>query len=371
MEAPGLPSVPEGKEAEVIGATTGSLVDGASVDGSTSVGSLPSNSSLSTTALARQIEMRERIAAAYACVEFIRTAAADDEPVEMPTCEYWPAEWARSVPQPRPWTDARELFPVILERRFQYNFENGKVTASFETRPDARIKVNVFRSGNISEDRVFWGKDLQYEANTRKGDDKEVAPEHIRTLCNDVYTEMKASAHAEIAEKVLHTAGEAVWAAQRELVSSPPDGFVHWDEDIAQGTLPALLQHSSPEESTAYPYNFGVRLRQLTGPTAECIIHFRCLANEKCRRKGKETIIQFDCQPPAPPPIKSLYKGTNLQSPPRKPLPLRKIIEQHLQDEHWNQLMQTGWAPALQKCGPLGERERSMDYCALPVREYR
>ena len=343
--------------------------------------------------------MRERVAAAYACVELIRTATADDEPVEMPTCEYWPAEWASKVPQPRPWTDARELFPVILERRFQYNFENGKVTASFETRPDARIKVNVFRSGNITEDRVFWGKDLQYEANTRKGDDKEVAPEHIRTLCNDVYTEMKASAHAEITEKMLHTAGEAVWAAQRELIASPPNGFVYWDDDISQGTLPALLQLSSPEESTAYPFNFGVRLRLRTATgtatgtatatgtgtghsvsarqakdlasEAERIIHFRCLASEKCRRKGKETIIQFDCQPPAPPPIKSLYKGTNLQQPPRKPQTLRKIIEQHLQDEHWHQLMQTGWAPALQKSGPLGERERSTEYCALPVREYR
>jgi len=414
-----------------------------SLDGS-SVGMTPSISSsvssLSTNALARQIEMRERVAGAFAALDIIRSSIPSEgdtqETSNMPTCTYWPPEF-NSLARPRPWLDARDEFPLILERRFQYNFENGKVTASFETPPDARIKVNVFRSGQVTPERVYWGKDLQYEANTRKGENKEVDPEDIRTLCNDVYAELKRTAHEEIAEKMTHSAGEAVWEAQRLLLINPPPGFVCWDDlqgrqlnycrDAAAAVAepkqeqeeevgkekhvgeqkqqlnltglelelksslttsseqekeqeqekafdtrtetPEIMIHCSPEASSAYPYNFGVRMRRRTGRGSDSVIHFYCLASDKCRRRN--FVVQFECNPPEPPPVKSLYKGTNLQKPPRAPQSLRKIVEAHLQDDHWGQLLQTGWAPAIQKTGMLGERERSDEYMALPVKEFR
>jgi hypothetical protein len=50
---------------------------------------------------------------------------------------------------------------------------------------------------------------------------------------------------------------------------------------------------------------------------------------------------------------------------------MRTVVEAHLQDEHWQQLLQTGWAPVLQKTGPLGARARDGDYHALGVKEFR
>ena len=405
----GLTAVPE--HGLLLDVSDAKSIDAKSIDGGASMisgdGSTTgepsissSVSSLSSNALARQIEMRERVAAAFAALDAIRTPAEDadadaDADAEVdneaqekqerprsaaagggvfPTCTYWPAEF-NSQPRPQPWVDARERFPGILERRFQYNFENGKVTASFETPPEARIKINVFRSGTVTDARIFWGKDLQYAANTRKGEDKEVDPEDIRSLCNDVYAELKASAFEEIADKVTHTAGEAVFAAQQALLAELPPDFCFWDHDQAKGTLPDLLAQASPEPSTAYPYNFGLRLRRLSGPGSQTVIHFYCLASDKCRRRAQQqqaqAAIQFDCSPPVPPPVKSLLKGTNLQPVPRKPLSMRTVVEAHLQDEHWQQLLQTGWAPVLQKTGPLGARARDGDYTALGVKEFR
>jgi hypothetical protein len=327
------------------------------------------------TALERQIEMRERIGAAFDALEVIRGVSArgedkgeENELTPYPTCSYWP-EFMNSLPPPTiPFTDARAEYPLILERRFQYNFENGQIKATFETRPEARIKINVFRSGIVPEERVYWGKDLQYEANTRKGDDKEVADFDVRTLCNDAYREMKTSAYEEISEKMKYTAGEGIYRAQRAFLANLPDDVVSWDDDVANGSLPPLLAAASPEQSMDYPYNFGVRARRLDSHP-DSVLYFYCLASDKCRQRRFS--ICHNCAPRPPQQAKSLYKGTNLQPPPRPLQSLRKVVELHLQEDHWNSLLQTGWAPSLQKSGPLGATQRDNEYQALPVKDFR
>ena len=288
------------------------------------------------TALARQIEMRERVAAAHTAVDA-----------------------ALSAPS---YIDARTLHTSILERRFQYNFENAKLSLTFETNPSARIKLNVFRKARLTREQMQWLQDLQYEANVKQG---EVSDEDLRALCNAAYTLLKQSALEEISARLLCTAGESVYAAQQALLQHPPEGLIPWHVDAHLGTLPPLMHDASPESCTDYPFSFGLRMRRTDGPGSQSCVHFFCLANDKCRSARR--VIVIDTNDPPPPPLKSLYKGTiGLVPAPKEQQSVRTLIERHLQEEHWNTLLATGWASTVHE-GPLGSQSKNhSDFLSCP-----
>lgn len=221
-----LATLPEETEDILLQKASEQLEENKSLDGSTTNSSMTtmtpsissSVSSLSSNALARQIEMRDRVTAAFAAIDSILTATSAPQPFQH--CSYWPEHFMNIDPA-QVYIDGRTECSLILERRFQYGIETGKLSASFETRPEARIKINSFRSETINEERIYWGKDLQYSANikSKNGEPPVVEEELLRALCNDVYRRLKRSALLEIEEKMKYTASEGVYNGQQYFMN--------------------------------------------------------------------------------------------------------------------------------------------------------
>jgi len=270
-----------------------------------------------SAALAKQIEMRERVRAAHELVDKTKT-----------------------LPD---YVDGRNLYRNIQERRFNYNVELGKLSCSFETLPIEPMHYDAFRKANATPDSQAALMDLQYEANVNQ---IELDEENIRVLMFAEYAEMKRSCQEELMEKMTHTAGVSVHLAKQAFVT--PQGYAKWDSETTsleseEGIVSAELAAFSPEMAEDFPFNFGWRLRKLSGKGSDTHIYFACCANDTCRRKN--FVIDYDTFVP-PPKIISHLRHFEPKPPAIKSFAL--VVEEHLKEKHWGQLLQTGWAEKIE-----------------------
>jgi hypothetical protein len=132
--------------------------------------------------------------------------------------------------------------------------------------------------------------------------------------------------------------------------------------------FPSLLALHSQHANEEFPFNFGLRLRKSdpSDPRYHDTIYFHCLASDKCRasrihtavsydtdRSGTRSgtsytesgIISYDCTPIEPTKPKSVYRGTKAGIPIIEyKRPFVDYVVQHLEECHWNMLVQFGFA---------------------------
>jgi len=268
-------------------------------------------------ALAKQIEMRERVRAAHEMVET-----------------------TKGLPE---YVDGRTLYRNIQERRFNYNVETGKLTCSFETLPTEAMHYDAFRNAIATLPCKDALTDLQYEANVNQ---VELDLENVRALMYSQYAEMKKSCQEELEHKMSCTAGYSVFMSRQAYVT--PQGYARWDSDTTneaseEGIVSPSLAAYSTEGPEDFPFNFGWRLRKLSGPGADTSLYFACCANDVCRRKN--FIISYDTYV-APVKVVSHLRHFEHKPPSLKPFAL--VVEDHLKEKHWGQLLQTGWAEKIE-----------------------